>query len=96
VIDFCYAINTGGGMSDLTEYLSLKSQIRALERRLKNAEAENSRLRKLCNLPRKKGLKKSAIMALLATGMVPKKIAVVVPCSLGLVYEYKKALKNQG
>ncbi len=83
-------------MDDLTEYLSLKSEIESLKKRLKSAEAENSRLRGLCNLPRKKGLKKSAIMTLLAGGMEPKRIAATVPCSLSLVYEYKKALNKEG
>lgn len=78
-------------MSDLTEYLALKSEISSLKKRVKTLEVQNSKLRKLCGMPRKKGFKKSAIMKLLDTGMDPKKIAAVVPCSLGLVYEYKKA-----
>lgn len=78
-------------MTDLAEYLSLKSEISSLKKRVKTLEVQNSKLRKACGMPRKKGLKKSAIMKLLADGMAPKKIAATVPCSLGLVYEYKKA-----
>lgn len=78
-------------MSDLAEYLNLKSEISSLKKRIKTLEEQNSRLRSLCGMPRKKGLKKSAIIKLLDTGMDPKKIAAVVPCSIGLVYEYKKA-----
>jgi len=78
-------------MSDLAEYLNLKSEINSLRKKVKTLQEQNSRLRTLCNMPRKKGLKKSAIIKLLSVGMEPKKIAAVVPCSLGLVYEYKKA-----